>query len=157
MVRPSSTKTKTGVSCSGGTISVASANTGNCTVSYSNGTITITRKTNSAFSNTTVTVSVTPDANHTAPSNVTFNVSATEAPTDLSMVDCAGNARASMTTANSYMVHTAGKYKLPLVYGNAIKNGADNTVAYKPGGTTSTNYCANFVNHANTAITAPWI
>jgi hypothetical protein len=77
--------------------------------------------------------------------------------TDLSMVDCAGNDRASRWTANCYMVHTAGKYKLPLVYGNAIKNGAANTVAYNPGGTTSTNYCANFVNHAGTAINAPWI
>ena len=77
--------------------------------------------------------------------------------TDLSMVDCAGNARATMSTANCYMVHTAGNYKLPLVYGNAIKNGADNTLAYKPGATTSTTYCANFVNHAGTAINAPWI
>ncbi len=152
-----STKTKTSVSCTGGTISVASANTGNCTVSYSNGTITITRKTNSAFSNIKVTVSVTPDANHTAPSNVTFNVSATEAYTDLSKIDCAGNDRSSMWTANCYMIQKAGKYKLPLVYGNAIKNGADNTTAYKPGGTTSANYCANFVNHANKAISAPWI
>ena len=71
-----STKTKTGVSCTGGTINVASANTGNCTVSYSSGTITVTRKTNSAFTNTRITVSVTPDVNHTAPGNVTFNVSA---------------------------------------------------------------------------------
>ena len=78
--------------------------------------------------------------------------------TDLSMVDCAGNARANgMSTANCYMVHTAGKYKLPLVYGNAIKAGAANTAAYNPGGTTSTNYCANFVNHAGAAINAPWI
>ena len=85
---------------------------------------------------------------------------ATAAPavTDLSMVDCAGNARANgMWTANCYMVHTAGDYKLPLVYGNAIKDGADNTAAYNPGGTTSTNYCANFVNHAGDAINAPWI
>ncbi len=71
-----STKSKSGVSCTGGTINVSSANTGNCTVSYSSGTITVTRKTNSAFSNTRITVSVTPDANHTAPGNVTFNVSA---------------------------------------------------------------------------------
>ena len=151
-----STKTITGVSCVGGTISVASANTNNYTVSYSNGTITITRKTNGAFSNIKATVSVTPDANHTATS-VTFNVSATEAYTDLSKIDCAGNDRSSMWTANCYMVQKAGKYKLPLVYGNAIKNGADNTTAYKPGGTTSANYCANFVNHANKAISAPWI
>lgn len=77
--------------------------------------------------------------------------------TDLSMVNNAGGARSTMSTANCYMVHTAGYYKLPLVYGNAIKDGADNTDAYKPGGTTSTTYCANFVNHAGTAINAPWI
>ena len=77
--------------------------------------------------------------------------------TDLSMVDCGGNARASMWTANCYMVHTAGYYKLPLVYGNAIKNGADNTVAYNPGRSTSNTYCSNFVNHADQAINAPWI
>jgi len=77
--------------------------------------------------------------------------------TDLSMVDNAGGARSTMSTANCYMVHTAGYYKLPLVYGNAIKDGADNTFAYKPGGTSSATYCANFENHAGTAITAPWI
>ena len=78
--------------------------------------------------------------------------------TDLSMVDCAGNDRASRWTANCYMVHTAGNYKLPLVYGNAIKAGADNTAAYNPGVMTTSNpYCANFVNHDDQAITAPWI
>ena len=77
-------------------------------------------------------------------------------PIDLSMVDCAGNANASgRTTANCYMVHQAGPYKLPLVYGNAIKNGARNQIAYKPG--TVTNGCSNFINHAGTAISAPWI
>ena len=81
-----------------------------------------------------------------------------QAPTDLSMVDCAGNARNNgMWTANCYMVHKAGKYKLPLVYGNAIKAGEANTVAYNPRGTTSNTYCANFVNHAGDAINAPWI
>ena len=77
--------------------------------------------------------------------------------TDLSMVDCAGNAIDGMTTANCYMVHTAGLYKLPLVYGNAIKNGEDNVIAYNPGGTASDTYCANFVNHADQPITGPWI
>ena len=79
--------------------------------------------------------------------------------TDLSMVDCAGNARNNgMWTANCYMVHTAGKYKLPLVYGNAIKDGAANTAAYNPGEKTTDNpYCANFVNHTGDAIIDPWI
>ncbi len=87
-----------------------------------------------------------------------YNVKRTQTPaTDLSMVDCVGNDRASRWTANCYMVHTAGNYKLPLVYGNAIKNGAANTAAYNPGGTTSNTYCAKFVNHDDQAITAPWI
>ena len=78
-------------------------------------------------------------------------------PVDLSMVDNAGNPRDKQWTANCYMVHKAGDYKLPLVYGNAIKAGEDNKKAYNPGGSTSDTYCANFVNHAGTAINAPWI
>lgn len=77
--------------------------------------------------------------------------------TDLSMVDNAGNARASMTTANCYMVHKKGKYMLPLVYGNAIKNGVVNTVAFNPGGETTSTYCSNFVNHSDNPITGPWV
>ena len=76
---------------------------------------------------------------------------------DLSMVDNAGTARASMTTANCYLVHAAGDYKLPLVYGNAIKNGAPNTVAFNPGGSASSTYTTQFVNHAGTGISGPWI
>lgn len=60
-----------------------------------------------------------------------------------------------MTTANCYMVHAPGYYKLPLVYGNAVKNGTDNQTAYKPG--TVSNGLANFINHAGTPISAPWI
>ena len=76
---------------------------------------------------------------------------------DLSLVDNAGNARASMTTANCYLIHKKGKYILPLVYGNAIKDGEVNTVAFAPGGNTTDTYCANFVNHAGDAITEPWL
>ena len=61
----------------------------------------------------------------------------------------------SMTTANCYMVHAPGYYKLPLVYGNAVKNGTDNETAYKPG--TVSNGTDNFINHAGTKISAPWI
>ena len=90
---------------------------------------------------------------------ITVKMTKQETITDLSMVDCADNARANgMWTANCYMVHTAGDYKLPLVYGNAIKAGAANTAAYNPGEKMTENpYCANFVNHAGTAINAPWI
>lgn len=89
------------------------------------------------------------------PAAVTPEEPAAPTVTDLSMVDCAGNARTSMSTANCYMVHTAGDYKLPLVYGNAIKNGAANTAAYT--GITNTNTTLTFPNHAGTAINAPWI
>lgn len=75
--------------------------------------------------------------------------------TDLSMVDNAGAARSTMSTANCYMVHTAGDYKLPLVYGNAIKDGAANTAAYT--GIENEETTLTFPNHAGTAINAPWI
>ena len=75
--------------------------------------------------------------------------------TDLSMVDCAGNARDKQWTANCYMVHTAGDYKLPLVYGNAIKAGATNAAAYT--GVENANTTLTFPRHDGNAITAPWI
>ena len=75
--------------------------------------------------------------------------------TDLSMVDCAGATRANQWTANCYMVHEAGPYKLPLVYGNAIKEGVANTAAYT--GIENTYTTATFPNHAGNAINAPWI
>jgi hypothetical protein len=72
------------------------------------------------------------------------------------MLDCAGLARASRWTANCYMVHTVGYYKLPLVYGNAIKNGATNAAAYTG---VSVNYMTTltFPRHDGNAITSPWI
>lgn len=76
---------------------------------------------------------------------------------DLSLVDNAGNARASMTTANCYLVHRAGTYKIPLVYGNAIKDGAVNTEAFNPTGTSGTSFLKPFINHAGNGITGPWI
>lgn len=59
-------------------------------------------------------------------------------------------------TANCYIVNAPGKYYLPLVYGNAVKNGATNSAAY-----TSSSHNRNalkaFVNHLNNAITDPYI
>ncbi len=50
---------------------------------------------------------------------------------DLSMRDVNGNPT-SRNTANCYMVHARGTYKFPVVYGNAIKDGATNTIAFNP-------------------------
>ncbi len=40
-------------------------------------------------------------------------------------------ASAIQNTANCYIIDAPGTYRIPLVYGNAIKNGSDNTSAYK--------------------------
>lgn len=55
-------------------------------------------------------------------------------------------------TANTYIINAAGYYSLPLVYGNAIKNGADNTAAYAP-----TRSREPFVNHLGNRILHPYI
>ena len=55
-------------------------------------------------------------------------------------------------TANCYVINAPGSYSIPLVYGNAIKNGADNTAAYAP-----TRSQAPFVNHLANRIKHPYI
>ena len=87
------------------------------------------------------------------PAVVTPEEPAAPTVTDLSMVDNAGNAREKQWTANCYMVHTAGDYKLPLVYGNAIKDGAANSAAW----TGVSGQLETFKNHAGKNITDPWI
>lgn len=53
-----------------------------------------------------------------------------DSPYDLSTHNENGDPIAQ-TTANCYVVSAAGTYQLPLVYGNAIKNGSENRVAYQ--------------------------
>lgn len=76
-------------------------------------------------------------------------VGSTDSPYNLSN---STGAPAVENTANTYIINAPGTYSLPLVYGNAIKNGADNTSAYVP--TTSK---APFVNHLGNRITKPYI
>lgn len=65
-------------------------------------------------------------------------------------------AEAVENTANCYIINAPGKYSLPLVYGNAIKNGTTNSSAYTS--TATGNYVLQtFVNHLNAAITDPYI
>ena len=75
---------------------------------------------------------------------------------DLSLHTVSG-ADCSRTTANCYLVHAAGTYKLPLVYGNAIKNGVTNTTAFSPSGTDKSTFLTPFLNHGGTAISDPWL
>ena len=111
-------------------------------VSYADGSVTVT---NGDYSGTLDKA----DAGEQAEIEKRLNVKRT----DLSMLDCAGNARSSQWTANCYMVHTAGNYELPLVYGNAIKNGETNSAAY----TGVSGQLERFLRHDDEAITAPWI
>ena len=57
-------------------------------------------------------------------------------------------------TANCYIVNGPGTYLIPLVYGNAIKNGATNASSYS---TTANVNLKNLINHNGAAITSPWI
>lgn len=75
---------------------------------------------------------------------------------DLSYRDINGNVLATQNTANCYVIKEPGIYKLPLVYGNAIKNGRVNTAAYTnidP----DNEYMGNFVNVIGKNISDPWI
>ncbi len=76
-------------------------------------------------------------------------------PYDLSKHDHNGYA-STQNTANCYIVDAPGYYKLPLVYGNAIKNGAVNTNAFKSSASGS-NVLKVFKDHNNTDITSPYI
>ena len=60
-------------------------------------------------------------------------------------------------TANCYIVRAQGTYSLPLVYGNAIKDGATNAAAYTSTAATSDNILNPFINHLGIGITDPYI
>lgn len=74
-------------------------------------------------------------------------------PWDLSLDD---GYTGSATTANCYLVHASGHYRLPLVYGNALKKGSANTSAYKFSASTSTIYLQSFPRVGGN-ITQPYI
>lgn len=67
-----------------------------------------------------------------------------DSPYDLSTHDENGSVIAQ-TTANCYVVSAAGTYQLPLVYGNARKNGSENSDAYQGG---------NFKDYLNHTISS---
>lgn len=62
----------------------------------------------------------------------------------------------TVNTANCYIVNAGGTYKLPLVYGNAIKNGKTNTAAYVTE-VTGESILSHFVNYKDQEITSPLI
>ena len=68
----------------------------------------------------------------------------------------ATGAAAVQNTANCYVISAPGHYMIPLVYGNAIKNGQTNSSAYQKG-SEANNTLKNFVDQEGYAITDPWI
>ena len=80
----------------------------------------------------------------------------------------ATGAAAVQNTANSYLISAPGHYMIPLVYGNAIKNGQTNSSAYISSAPATPLYFGspakwtdvvlrNFVDHNGKPITDPWI
>lgn len=113
----------------------------------------------SVTSSKTTSISKGPFSNQAVfenPHNATLKAATPVSNVDLSMVDNAGTARASRTTANCYLVHAPGTYKLPLVYGNAIKNG-DETSTSSFYTTQTSNTLQRLQDHTGTGITTPWI
>lgn len=77
---------------------------------------------------------------------------------DLSTHDVKGNS-INQTTANCYVISHPGTYKLPLVYGNAIKNGVVNSVAFNPSAGVVSGFTkmGPFLNYKGDGITDPWL
>ncbi|WP_292267035.1 hypothetical protein [Butyricimonas sp.] len=71
---------------------------------------------------------------------------------DLSMKDGKRN------TANCYIVDAKGTYEFPLVYGNAITDGRENSASYKyQGSLEGFKYLREFKNYKNESIKVPYI
>ncbi len=83
------------------------------------------------------------------------DINTTSGHTPYNLASASGDATVE-NTANCYVINAPGKYSIPLVYGNAIKNSAANSGAYI---STSHNRGAlkTFVNHLNNGITDPYI
>ncbi len=94
--------------------------------------------------------------------NLDWSPAAWTGVTDLSKLNFQTETKANpINTANTYIVRHAGTYELPLVYGNAIKNGSINTMSYQPGvddpTLVGTSNLSTFLNYKNNAITSAFI
>lgn len=77
---------------------------------------------------------------------------------DLSFYDHATRSlEAARYTSNCYVVSSPGWYEFPLVYGNAIENGAENSSAYSSS-SSGTGHLNSFKNYKyDLPISSPWI
>ena len=93
----------------------------------------------------------------TSPHTATLRTAAPKGSADqpYNLSNSTGNTRVE-NTANCYVVGAPGYYSFPLVYGNAIKNGATNTSAYTTANS-GPNILSTFINHTGNGITDPYI
>lgn len=77
-------------------------------------------------------------------------------PFDLSLHSVSGQAT-TRNSANSYIISSPGFYKIPAVYGNAVKNGVNNTSAYESSISGNDYILTKFLDHKNTPIVSPYI
>lgn len=75
------------------------------------------------------------------------------APYDLSTL----GGSSTQSTANSYIINAPGYYQLPLVYGNAIKNGSQNPNAYTSVLSESSTNLKYFKTHLGTNVQNPYL
>lgn len=95
------------------------------------------------------------DSPHTKALQQVQNINEASGYTPYNFSNSTGDATVE-NTANCYVINAPGQYSLPLVYGNAIKNGTTNSSAYISSASGS-NVLKNFINHLGAAITNPYI
>lgn len=97
---------------------------------------------------------------HTERLRTAADINSTSGRTRYNLSSATG-ADAVENTANTYIINAPGKYSLPLVYGNAVKNGSVNTAAYNSTVTHTTSHeqttLFQLINHLGNAITDPYI
>ncbi|KXB81443.1 hypothetical protein HMPREF3034_01889, partial [Prevotella sp. DNF00663] len=77
-------------------------------------------------------------------------------PYDLSMHNLEGK-KTLRNTANCYLISAPGWYKIPLVYGNGVKNGKENLHSYQTMNTGGKFVLKRFTDHDNDVISTPYI
>ena len=78
-------------------------------------------------------------------------------PRDLSRYNVATGAEVERTTANCYVLYGHGEYRFPLVYGNGLKDGAENPAAYTQSLVNTSGFPLSFKDHLDRDITTPYI
>ena len=106
--------------------------------------------------NATVTAQGVEESNpHNEALQKAQSINSTSGHTPYNLSNSAG-AAGVQNTANCYVINAPGQYSLPLVYGNAIKDGSTNASAYTSSAS-GANVLKNFVNHTGNEITDPYI